>query len=78
MLVTLITRQGTELMDSSVEEDTNWRAAWVISNSTDVSLVAMWFNWARVHRDLRTSIVGNTTHERNLSSLTPVGQYNIS
>ena len=43
---------GTELMDSkvdsSVEEENNWRAAGVILHSTDVSLVAMWFSWARV------------------------------
>ena len=71
-------------VDSSVEEENNWRdvsSAGAISCSTDLSdmsLVAMLFTWARVHKDMRTSTVGNTIQERNLSSPTPGGQYNIS
>ena len=71
-------------VDSSVELENNWRdvsSAGAISCSTDLSdmsLVAMLFTWARVHKDMRTSTVGNTIQERNLSSPTPGGQYNIS
>ena len=68
-------------VDSPVEEENNWRdvsSAGAISCSTDMSdmtLVAMLFTWGKVHRDMRTSTVGNTTQVRNLSSPTPGGHY---